>query len=233
MRYGGSILRLNWGRVGAANLGCAILLKLMWGREDWLFNVNGIRRGGEKFQVPRENKKVKCRSQKPWLIFFFPSPTDSLPVCFLSPFLSLSLPSWLLVYFCVYTVEDRATFSLGPSFSYSVDILIPAERGLKLVYSHALDVALSVTMCKPQSPSVLSCPKPVLSLLVYANSAHSRWPLQQETQEARRERSAVRWWSRLDGSGGSTTAAHCSTAKLFWARTTVRHSARCWGYRGP
>lgn len=52
-------------RADAANLGCSILLKLMWGREDWIFNVNDIMRRGEKFQVPLENKKVKFRSHKP------------------------------------------------------------------------------------------------------------------------------------------------------------------------
>lgn len=40
-----------------------ILLKLMWGREDWIFNVSDTMRGcgvgGEKFQVPLENKEGK------------------------------------------------------------------------------------------------------------------------------------------------------------------------------
>lgn len=66
--YGVSILNLNWvrrKRADAANLGCGLLLKLMWGREDWIFNVNDTVRGGEKFQVPVENKKVKFRSHKP------------------------------------------------------------------------------------------------------------------------------------------------------------------------
>ena len=47
--YGRSIP--NWNRVrrrraDAANLGCGILLELMWGREDWIFNVNDIMKGG-------------------------------------------------------------------------------------------------------------------------------------------------------------------------------------------
>lgn len=66
--YGESILNSNWvrrKRADAANLACGILLKSMWGREDWIFNVNDAVRGGEKLQVPLENKKVKFESHKP------------------------------------------------------------------------------------------------------------------------------------------------------------------------
>lgn len=66
--YGASIPNLNGvsrRRGEAANLGCGILLKLMWGREDWILNVNGTTRKSENFQVPLESKKIKFRSHQP------------------------------------------------------------------------------------------------------------------------------------------------------------------------
>lgn len=38
--------RVRRRRAEAANLGCGILLKLMWGREDWIFKVDDTMRGG-------------------------------------------------------------------------------------------------------------------------------------------------------------------------------------------
>lgn len=64
--YGGSILKLNWVRESMQPTLAVVYYSSWCGAEKIGYLMSMVSgEGGEKFQVPLENKKVKCSSHKP------------------------------------------------------------------------------------------------------------------------------------------------------------------------
>lgn len=61
--YGGSIPNLNCVRADSANLGCGVLLKLTWDKEDWIFNISDTMWGG--WNIRSSTRKWEGKIQVP------------------------------------------------------------------------------------------------------------------------------------------------------------------------